>query len=568
MKVLRKIDTKTLNFKIICTIVIAMILSSFVIIFISKAYISKILYEKEDTELRFKLNAISELFNANYPGEWKIKDNSLYKGDTKINGEQKVTKMNIKDSIHVTVFLNDIRIATSIKDEYGKEIIGQKASNTVIENVLNNGEDYIGKIEISKKDYEAIYTPIKDANDKIIGMLFIGEPIAHVNLLSDKIASMNFLINAVVSFSILVIIIIIVFIELRQLKPITSHLISIESGDLSQSIKGNDKNQLGKILLKLESVRSALSEIISSIVNYSKSLTSSSDSLAAAAEESAASSEVSVNIGTKIAESSTKQTELVASGSESSALLTECILKVVSGIDQIMKFSIKLEESLNTSNNTVKELSTNSLQTTDSIENTYNSLADMNESMSDINKILEISKRISNQTKLLSLNASIEAARAGEAGKGFSVVASEINKLAIESKESSEHIQKIVDEVTKKSASTIVEMKTTKEIVNKLIISLNNLISIFEVLATLIVDQKSTLSYMDKETENMQKQNSTFSRIMEEISNSSKENQDAAENFLKVIEEQSKANEDVAAEAMAVRSNANDLATIISVFTV
>ena len=81
----------------------------------------------------------------------------------------------------------------------------------------------------------------------------------------------------------------------------------------------------------------------------------------------------------------------------------------------------------------------------------YNFFKEMTESIHKISFISDAIIGITNQTSLLSLNASIEAARAGESGKGFAVVAEEIRKLSEASKQSTDQIKAIVDEIYHKA---------------------------------------------------------------------------------------------------------------------
>ena len=120
--------------------------------------------------------------------------------------------------------------------------------------------------------------------------------------------------------------------------------------------------------------------------------------------------------------------------------------------------------------------------------------------VSEIGKITDIINNISEQTNLLALNASIEAARAGENGRGFTVVATEVRKLAEESKGSSEKIISLVKsvtletkEVTEKSSEVSSLLEEQAVVANDTIMSFEDIISSVNSVPKLIEETEESL---------------------------------------------------------------------------
>jgi methyl-accepting chemotaxis protein len=244
------------------------------------------------------------------------------------------------------------------------------------------------------------------------------------------------------------------FLTLRITKNIKILLDSMSraaNGDLTMTAKVSTNDEIGMLSEGFNSMVQQLNELIIKIKKLSEKVNKSISVIAGVAAETVAASHEVTKAVSEIAEGASQQAGEATAISQQMAEFSNEISGMVNDFKNMNKVSENVLVQTNEGFSAIETLYQVARKSQDTTKSMIVNVRELIEWAEKIGKIMNLLSSISEQTKLLALNAAIEAAKAGEAGKGFSVVATEIRKLAQQSRESTKDVEDIIKNILSKA---------------------------------------------------------------------------------------------------------------------
>lgn len=143
--------------------------------------------------------------------------------------------------------------------------------------------------------------------------------------------------------------------------------------------------------------------------------------------------------------------------------IQQAIMETGERSKQMVSIAIESNESIQGNIHAMEDLKNQAILIANTNQEVTASMGRLQEKTQAVAEFTSIIYNISNQTKMLALNASIESARAGEAGRGFAVVADQIRQLAEQTRTSTEEITRIVSELNENADEVMSSVRNSVE---------------------------------------------------------------------------------------------------------
>lgn len=569
MKIFRNLK---LQYKMLILAIIPVLVMGIVAILISNTVVKNKLLDDAKQKLKATSNAVLAAYDQNAGDYFVNATGDVWKGAYNVSlSTPFIDDIAAKTGIEVTFFYNDTRLVTSLKDADGKRILGSKAGDFLVENVLRDGNEvFTNRVLVDGTFYFGYYVPVHQNNsDEIIGMVFAGMPVKEIY------ASLN-LITMIFTVAIVVMLVIAVIGCLLVSRGIAKSIQSsmdvvkqISEGNLNVEIERSmldRKDEAGALSCNTQTLIDNLSAMIGKISNNTMTLNASSEEMNAAAGQAGnAVGNINDDLHNMLT-GAVEQTGNAQNIKNSIHNMNIHLEKTLGEVDHLSDETKAMLDARNDVDKSLNQLDASNQDVMTEVENIQKQTQQNNESVEKIIAAVSYISDIADQTNLLSLNASIEAARAGETGKGFAVVAEEIGKLANQSNEASTEISELVNLLSYNSSQTTDIMDSVQDAMNDQTKKLVETANIFKQLQEHVSHVADGVDVIRDATVQLGKETDEIGKDIKNLSDIAQRNEDTVKGTISFSDEVLGTVNSVTEMSTEVSSSANDMAGVVSHF--
>ncbi len=201
------------------------------------------------------------LINRNYEIVDLVKE-LVYKGET-YKGREIGT---------ATIFQHDLRISTNVRNEKGERAIGTRVSKEVNTAVLERGEAWIDRAFVVNDWYITAYEPIRNINDEIIGILYVGM-LERPYIDTTNRVIFRFAIIAILC--VVLLLVILIFSTTRIINPLQIMVMAtqkIAKGDLTHKLHVKSRDEIGALAQSFDRMTEELRLANQKLIEWGKTL--------------------------------------------------------------------------------------------------------------------------------------------------------------------------------------------------------------------------------------------------------------------------------------------------------